>query len=161
MKLYLSKDKSDDSSRFIVYDERACQRYKVVGRHVRSGERMYILCDDLQLVTLRDTKIAGLRSYYVHMFDDSFHVIITKRRSGFSVSIHGVSWHIVGDVLKKSYSILDIDNTVVASICRHHTAVGEAYEVDIIDKTNELYCIAIAVCVESICTLESFAVQTI
>lgn len=160
VKLYLKRDNSSEFSRYIVLDELGVEKYSIVGRHLASGERMYILDGEKKLMKIKDTKLYMLRSFYISQKSDAMRILIAYKGNDISVTFHGICWHISGDVLGKAYDILDIDNSVVASVSKSYSSGTQLFEININNEEKELFCIAGAVCVNSIATVHKMAAQT-
>ena len=159
MKIYLKRDKSDENSRYIVFSENGDCRYKISGRHTRSSHHMYVTQGEQCVAKIRETNIALIRSCYVTSKDGNFHLTVTLSKRKFAVAYHGVTYHIRGDVLNKSYDILDIDNSVVACVCRRFSTSHDALEINLNNEKSEIVSIATAVCLDGICTTDVLALQ--
>lgn len=159
MKIYLKRDTSEENSRYIVYTESGDEKYKVVGKRKASFERTYVMLKDDCVAKIRDTHLGVIRTYYVTTKENNFHIVMTLSRDKVSIAYHGVSLHIRGDVLNKSYDILNIDNSVVACVCRRFSDKGDALEININDNNFEMACIASAICLDSVCTTDSLVLQ--
>lgn len=157
MKVYLKRDKSDENSRYIVYSESGEVMYKITGKHTQSSQRTYIMRDDVCVAKIRDTHMGPLRSCHVTMNGSSFHLVTTFAHDKYAVTYHGVSMHIRGDVLANSYDILAVDNTVIACVCRRYNHDSETLELNINDTNLQLLCIASAVCLDNVGTIDSLA----
>lgn len=160
MKIYLKRDTSDENSRYIVYSETGEEMYKIIGKRKTSIDRVYITNDDKCIAKIRDTHLGMIRSCYVTTQSDSFHIVMTTSRDKISITFHGISYHIRGDVLNKSYDILDVDNSVVGCVCRRFNSSADALELNFDDKKHELNIIASAVFLDTVCTVDSMALQT-
>lgn len=159
MKIYLKRDKSDIDSRYIVYSQSGEELYKIRGKHTRSSHRLYITSGEQCVAKIRDTNLSMIRSCYVTTKDSSFHITITHSKGKFAVAFHGVTLFIRGDIINKSYDILDIDNTVLSCVCRRFSASNDALEININDINFELVSIATAVCLDNVCTTDAIALQ--
>ncbi|MBQ4129499.1 MAG: hypothetical protein IJD68_06990 [Ruminococcus sp.] len=159
MKIYLTRDKSQENSRYIVYSETGQVLYKIVGKRKSSVERTYIMKDDACVAKIRDAHLGPIRTCYVTEADLSFHLVFTTVNNKTSITFHGLSFHLRGDLLFKSYDLLNIDNSVVACVCRRFNSSADALEININDKNFELACISTAVCLDSVCTMDSMALQ--
>lgn len=159
MRIYLKRDKSDEISRYIVFSESGEELYKISGKHSRSSHRLYINSGDKCIAKIRDTHLALLRTCYIATQSFGCHLTITSHKSKMMVAFHGVPLHVRGDVLNKSYDILDIDNTVLSCICRRFSTSHDALEININDDKYEILSIATAVCLDSLCTTDVMALQ--
>lgn len=109
---------------------------------------MYIMRGAQCIAKIRDAHLGVLRSCFVTLKGNSFHIVINSSPNKFTVVFHGVSFHIRGDVLNKSYDILDIDNSVVASVCRRLGSSHNALEININDDKFEILSIASVACLD-------------
>ncbi len=160
MKIFLKRDKSSDTSRYIVDNEIGNELYKVNGRYTRSSHHLYVMNGDNCVAKIRDTHLALLRTCYVSSPENSFHITVSNLKSNIKVNFHGTTYRIRGDVLNKSYDIMDIDNTVVACVCRRFSTSTETLEININNNNSQLACIATAVCLDSVNTDDAMALQT-
>lgn len=159
MKIYLKRDKSDENSRYIVFTHSGDELYKIVGKHTRSSHCMYITLGDKCIAKIKDTNLALLRTCHISSKDYNFRLTITTPKDKFLVAYHGVPIHLRGDILNKSYDILDIDNTVLSCVCRRFSTSHDALEININDDKYEILSIATAVCLDSLCTTDVMALQ--
>ncbi len=159
MKIYLTRDKSEENSRYLVYSDTGQVLYKIIGKSKSSVERTYIMRDDICVAKIRDARLGPIRTCYVSQADLSYHLVFTTVKNKTSISFHGLSFHIRGDIISKSYDILNIDNSVVACVCRRYNKTADALEININDKNFELACIAAAVCFNCACTTDLPALQ--
>lgn len=159
MKIYLKRDNSSLNSRYVVYDELGLPKYTIVGKHSASGERMYIMQDESVVAKMRDTRLGVLKNFTVTDSGSSARIIITNKGSNISINFRGVSWHIRGDVLAKSYDILNVDNSVIAAVSAFSTFGRDSLEININNDNKELFCIASVVCIDSIATAATPVMQ--
>lgn len=160
MKIYLKRDKSNEHCRYVVYDELFKELYTVLGKHSSSGERMYIQYSDNCIAKIRITSLALLRSCHVTTNDENFRIVITNTKDKIAINYHGVAYHIRGDVLLKSYDILDVDNTLIACVQKRFNTNSEVLEINVNNSKHELSCIASALCLNTICTNDALLLQT-
>lgn len=159
MKIIVKRDKSSENSRYIVFSDTGDELYKIVGKHAHSSHRLYIMRKEERVAKIRDAQLPLLRACYVSGEDCSFHLTIATPKDKMAVTYHGVPLHIRGDVLNKSYDILDIDNTVISCVCRRFSTCYDALEINISDNKYEIHSIATAVCLDSICTIDAMVLQ--
>lgn len=159
VKIYLKRDSSDFSSRYIIFDELCDEKYRILGKHIASGERMYILKGEEKVAKIRNIQFTVFRSYSITVKNETIRLIITKTGADYTVNFRGISWHIRGDIIAKSYDILDADNTIVATNCKRFSPCGDGYELNIFSDSRELFCIAIAVCIDSIAAVSQLTLQ--
>lgn len=151
MKYYLKRDKSDENSRYMVYSDAYEPVYEIKGKHHRGQSRCFIMQGDNCVCKIVDTSLALIRTCHITTKLVSTHLVIAQVKDKYTITYHGVSLHIRGDVLSSSYDILNVDNTVVACVSRRFSAHSDALELNIFDSKFELITIASAVCFDSIC----------
>ncbi|MBE6824067.1 MAG: hypothetical protein E7513_01845 [Ruminococcaceae bacterium] len=159
MKLYLKRDKTDENSRYIVFDENGDEKYRIVGKRSTSTERIYIMFGDTCVAKIKDTHLGPMRSCSVTTQDGSFHIVITCSKDKIAITYHRAQFHIRGDVLNKSYDILDVANSVVACISRRFKTSSETLELNIYMQKYEILCISSALCLNNICMNDTLALQ--
>lgn len=160
MKIYLKRDKSDEKSRYIVYAENGDELYRIIGETKGHTDRSYVLYKDNCVAKIRDSRLLVLRTCYVNSKEGSFHIVITSASEKMTISFHGIDFHIRGDILKKSYDIMNIENSVVCCVSRRYVTRADAIELNIFDKKHILSCIACAMFLDSVCTIDAMALQT-
>ena len=160
MKIYLSRDASLENSRYIVYSETGDQIFDVCGKHKSGFERLYIRQNGDIVAKISDTSISSLRSCYVNSKFGNFHFISTLTKDRMNVTFHKVPFHLRGNVILKSYDILDVDNTVIACVQKRFKTSSETLEINISNEKYLVHCIASAVCLNNFTTTDSLALQT-
>ncbi len=159
VKVFLIRDNSEHDSRYVVYSQSGEILYSVNGTHKSGSQKIGVFQGDACIAKIRDVAIANLRTNYVSLPQDKFHLVISQSRSKFSVIYHGVSFHIRGNVLEKSYDIMNIDNSVVACIQKRFDTSKETLEININNDKYLLHCITSAICLNCICTTDALALQ--
>ena len=66
----------------------------------------------------------------------------------------GVNWKICGNIAQKSFSVQDVDNTVIAVQKRVFSST-ESYELDVYSPSNELLSISVAGCINMLNTVDN------
>ena len=85
----------------------------------------------------------------------TFVIAITSK--GVYSNFYGNNWHINGEIASKNYSIVDVDNTVIAI----NKNQGNQCELTVYDSNNELYSIATSVCINMLNTVDKLAIQAV
>ena len=98
------------------------------------------------------TKISRLPLPLLHAYSitsgrKNIRFILNPAKNAQNCYYYGISCHIRGQVFTKSYDILDVDNTVIATHSRCFGNCAEGYELNIYNDENEQFCLASAVCV--------------
>ncbi len=160
MKIYIKRDKSNETARYIVYSESGEELYKVAGECKGHTERSYILCKGYCVAKIRDTRLFMLRTCYVNTDRDSFHIVLTSSNDKMKITFHGIDFHIRGDVFKTSYDLMNIDNSVVCCVSKRYIPHADALELNINDEKQVLNCIVCAIFLDSLCTVDAMTLQT-
>ncbi len=160
VKIYLTRDISEENSRYIVCRDTGDEILKISGKRKSGFERMYINQKDQCVAKIRDTGISVLRSCYVSSQCGNFHFVISTSKDKMSITYHGVPFHIRGNILEKSYDILDVDNSVIACVQKRFKTSTETLEINISNEKYLIHCIASAVCLNNSCTTDALSLQT-
>ncbi len=148
MKVFIRRDTSDEHARYLIDDEFENPLYNVTGRMTASGELMKIMSEGYTAAKIRDMRLPVVRAYSVSYASENIKLFFTVRAGEVRVRFSGISWRIRGDVLGGSYDILDADSTVICTVYKHFSK--NYSELTIFDTNRELFCIAAAICVESL-----------
>ena len=70
---------------------------------------------------------------------------------------NGNNWRILGDVISKNFSIVDVDNAQICNHIKHPLGC----ELEIADAQNELICLMTALCVNMKNTVDKREVQVV
>ncbi len=160
MKIYIKRDKSNETARYIIYSESGEELYKVVGECKGRTERAYVLCGENCVAKIRDIRLFMLRTCYVNTKQDSFHIVLTSSNDKMKITFHGIDFHIRGDVLYQSYDLMNIDNSVVCCVSKRFVAHADALEMNINEEKQILNCIVCAIFLDSLCTVDAMTLQT-
>ena len=147
MKVFIRRDTSDLHSRFLVFDEYGNKIYSVSGRNTASGELMKVIDAGFTAAKIRDMKFPVINAYSITVGTESVKLFFTYRAGRLRARYSGISWRIRGDILSGSFDILDADGTIICSVCERFS--DNCTELNIYEKGRELFCIASAVCVNS------------
>ena len=149
MKVFLKRDTSELYSRFEVYDERGVPKYAVRGKITPSGESIRIRDKNGAAVCkIRRLGFSSLSAYTVTAGGETVRLNIAQSGGIASVRFHGISFMVRGDVLTGNYDILDADNSVVCVVQKDF--VKCTLTLTVIPEERELFCIAAAVCIDSL-----------
>lgn len=149
MRYNLQRDTSGADARYRVYDGSGRERFSVSGRHNPSGESMRIRdAGGGTVCKIRRLGFSALSVYSVSVGCETIRLNITVGSGRASVRFRGISFFIRGDVLTGSYSILDADTAVVCTAGRDFVKGG--IRLEIFQKERELFCLAAAICIDSL-----------
>jgi uncharacterized protein YxjI len=151
MKLYLKKDTSHNKGQFVVLDECCMEKYYVLRTNGYNFNNLKIT--DLDFNPLCKINAIPLPMFYAYAISDSkdsIKLIFNMNNLRPVAYYHGISWRICGDIINKNYEIMDSDHKLLLT----HNAVwsrkSDGYEIEIIDKSRELFLLASVVCIDRI-----------
>ena len=149
LKVFLQRDTATADARYRIYDEHGEQRFTVSGRRNPSGELMKIFdADGACVCRIRGLGFSALSVYSITDGCESIRLNIAASNGRAAVRFRGISFFVRGDVLMGSYSILDADTAVVCEAGKDF-AKGSCRLV-IHQEDRELFCLAAAVCIDSL-----------
>lgn len=149
VKLYLQRDTSDIHSRYQVCDESGVLRYTIIGKRNPSGECVRINDTGGDTVCkIRGLGFSALSVFSISSSGESIRLNIAVANGRAAVRFRGISFFARGDVLLGSYSILDADTSVVCSAGKDF-AKG-CVQLEINQDEREIFCLAVAACIDSL-----------
>ena len=149
MKLYLQRDTSREQARYQVADEGGRLRYTVTGKRNPSGESIRIKNTLGETVCkIRSLGFSALSVYSVSSGCESMRLNIAVGTGRAAVRFRGISFFVRGDVLMGSYSILDADTAVVCSVGKDFARGCTQLELN--QEDREIFCLATAICIDSL-----------
>ena len=150
MRLYLQRDIHGDCSRFTVYDGLYREKYYVTAV---SGRKNRLVITDLsgnRAALISRMPLPLLQAYSISVGRRNIKLILNSGTSASASYYYGVSWHIRGSTLEKSFDIIDADNSIVASHSKCFNGRMNGYVLEILRDEQGLFCLASAVCVNLI-----------
>lgn len=158
MKLFIKRDISDLNSSFAVFDEFGNQKYNAIFKKSKTNFRISLLDNNKNTVLkIRKVPMVGANTFAIKSDKGHLTLVLVVSKKEIYCNFYGNNWHIVGDVLKKEYQIIDVDNTIISTQNR----LADAVTLNVYNPSNELYCIATALCVGFINTVDKLAVQAV
>ncbi len=149
MKIYIQRDRSELSARYRIFDELGRPRFTVTGKSSSLIRSMRIITPDNETVCrIRGLGFSALTVFSISSGNESMRLNISVGSGRVSVSLSGISFFLRGDALIGSYSVLDADNSVVCTVGKDFAKSSIGMELNQADR--ELFCIAIAVCIDSL-----------
>ena len=154
MKLFITRDVSPSDVCFLIRDELGRDKYTAVMKRrkrsmrgvVNNIVRLNILDENKTLVafTLKTDKTAAT-------------LVVLMTNNMVQCRFYGNNWRILGDVISKNFSIVDVDNAQICNHIKHPLGC----ELEIADAQNELICLMTALCVNMINTVDKREVQVV
>lgn len=163
MKLFVNRDISACDVCFEIYDELGREKYKANERRTKPAVQKKTAKLDITdknkavCARIRQLPIVGVSSFSLKAPKKSATLVIMKAHAGVSCRFYGNNWHIVGDIASKEFSIIDVDNAVIASQSKKNSG----FVLEITDSENELICLAASLCINMINTVDKPALQTV
>lgn len=150
MKRYFMKQThTGDKARFLIYYENGEIAYRVTGEQQISGERLQIEREGGDAAAFIKHKNAiFVNRYSIEIGDKNVKVWQSLATGIPVVQISKLGWHIRGDLISRSFDILNVDNSVEMIHSTRWGGWGSGYEMDIENEENELLCLAIGVCID-------------
>ena len=151
VRLFLKRDTSGVYSRFEVADDRGMPKYRVCGKRTASGESVRICgMDDKPVCRIRRLGFSALAAYTITAGGETVRLNIAVSGGAASVRFRGISFFIRGDVIGGNYDVLDADNSVVCAVYKDFAKRCLTLTIEL--EERELFCIAAAVCIDSLST---------
>lgn len=152
MKLYIKQSSAEGNELFTVYNHLGQLAYYVQSDENALYSKMIVL--DIAKNAVAKINRIGVRTFsrYDINIDDNECARIFQNLAAIppKFSIRGVNWHFRGDMVRRSFDVLDVDNMVVMTHGRCWGINGECFAVEITSSQNELLCLCIAVVIDSI-----------
>ena len=158
MKLHLKRDVSAGGAAFTVYDESGQLKYRVAEVSTKVTKKTNLLVLDSVGETaakIRRLPIVGTYTFVLRVKRAHLTFVFVPTKNGILSYFYGNNWHVNGNIAAKNFTIIDVDGSVILSHRKH----ADHCTLEIFDAENELYCVAAAVCVNLINTIEKPAVQ--
>ncbi len=161
MKLYLKRDIHSEQSRFVVFNELCKEKY-IVSSVGKSFEKLTITdLNGCVTAKIKRMPLPLLHAYSITCGKSNFKFILNPAKNAENCYFYGISWHITGRVFTKIFSILDVDNSLIATHNSCCKSCSDGYELNISAEEYELHCLAVAVCVNLATVAQNPALQTV
>lgn len=160
MKLLIKRDVSASNSEFTIYDELGSPKYYAEFVRQKTKTKPSILITDAEhnvKAKIRQLPIVGTNTFVFKVGKSHITFVVVPTSKGVYSYFYGNNWHIHGEIITGSFSIIDVDNSVISS----QQKCGAYRELSITDDSNELYCISASICTSLINTVDRLAVQTV
>lgn len=160
MKLLIKRDVSASNSEFTIYDELGNLKYYVEFIKQKTKSKASILVTDAEhsvKAKIRQLPLVGTNTFVFKVGKSHITFVVVPTSKGIYSYFYGNNWHIHGEIITGKFSIIDVDNSVIAS----QQKCGGYCELNITDEANELYCLSASVCTSLINTVDRLTVQTV
>lgn len=143
MKLFLKRDVSDISSRYVVLDECGNEKYIITGTNRPSGQKLIL--SDTDGRTLSDIFLYDIMAtYFVIKCDRHIYGLVPYLNTTLAFMIYGSTLRFIGDISQGRFSLIDVDKSVVMT----QKKCWGGFELNITDETKEIFALSVAICAD-------------
>lgn len=158
MKLFIKRNTSPDKSCFTVFDEYGNEKYNVSFTGSKAVSKLIVLDNsDNFVLKIRKIPIVGAHTFAFKAGKHHITFVMIISSKGIRGYYYGNNWHINGEIATGNFSIIDVDNSVIALQSKH----TDYLELDITDDSDELYCVATSICTNLINTVDKLVIQAV
>lgn len=148
MKLYIKSAYVQQKPGLIVYNDVGEKKYTVLIEHSVLGMKLDLRSADGKRVSkIRQHGFSFNKTYNITADNKKLKLILRVDEDNISAFIKGYPIIIVGDILKKDFSLLSENKSV---IMLHKYNLKHYYELDILQENFELLAICVSLCVETL-----------
>lgn len=153
MKLFIKNEDVRNKPGFKIYDCNGKDIYSVSIDHSVLGIKIDVFnFSSKRISKIRERGFYFNKTYKILTVDQKIKLILQIKGNGIFASIMGCPFTIQGDLLKKEFSILDENKTVIMDHkCKNNVSVY--YELDIKSEDDEILCVCIALCIDTLLTI--------
>ena len=152
MKLFITRDVSPSDVCFLIRDELGRDKYTAVMKRRKRSMRGVV--NNIVRLNILD---AGVNSFTLKTDKTAATLVVLMTNNMVQCRFYGNNWRILGDVISKNFSIVDVDNAQICNHIKHPLGC----ELEIADAQNELICLMTALCVNMINTVDKREVQVV
>lgn len=151
MKLYLLQEIFTFGERFTVYDENETERYYVEGEVFSFGKKLHIYNAHEEEIALLRQELFSFPPTYAVKRGDLEVAAIVKEPSFFhqAYTVEGPGWQVEGDFSNHEYTIQK-DERLIATVSREWFSLGDSYEIDVKQDSDEVIALATALVIDAI-----------
>ena len=150
MKFYMKQSTGTDAL-FIILDALGQTVYHVTGDSLAIGSKLYLI-DNLQREAARifSVGVPTLSKYSISIEEKERARVTQNLNSTHSpIKIKGVDWSFRGDLLTRSYDLVNAESAVIMTHGRCWNQNGDCYAVEIAREPDALLCLCIAVILDN------------
>lgn len=147
MKLFLKRDVSDISSRYVVLDDCGNQKYIVTGSN--NPSRQKLILSDNEGEKMSEISLYNLvATYFMIRYDKHIYALVPCVRENFAFLIYGSTLRFLGNIAQGSFSLVDVDKSVVMTQKKCWGKYGTGFELNILDEQQEIFALSVAICAD-------------
>lgn len=159
MKLLISRDTSNVSAAFQVYDECEYLLFDISGKYSSAVRKLKALTKDGKCVMKISAtpELAGKLAFNVLTADSAFVVTIRLKAEVLSLKVHGAKLFFRGNLLERCFEITDVSSKVLA-IHKPEPGKRGRYTLEIFDEAQLVSLLGVAICADLLSFSDSAAV---
>lgn len=145
MKLFLKRDTSNETSRFLVFDDMGKEKYIIVGKSKNSKQTMFLSDkseNKLSTITLFEFSM----KYFSIKCDKRLYILMPYIKDKFAFIIYGSTFRFMGDMISGRFSVIDVDKSIIMTQKRCWNKNGEVFEINISCEEQEIFILSMAIC---------------
>lgn len=158
MKLFIRRSTDASGCLFVLYDESGNEKYKVFRKAFKlmpiASYRIADVTGDTA-AKIRRLPFVGAKTFALKANRSRVNLVLLPTQQGVFATFYGNNWHVNGNIAAKNFSVIDVDKTEVFRHIRH----SRYGELEIFDEENELLCVAAAICINLLNTVEKHALK--
>ncbi len=148
MKLYIKSAQLQPRSGFVIYNSTGEEKYFVPVEHSVLGMKLDVNnALGKRVSKIRQHGFSFNKTYNISAGDRKFKLILKVQEDNVSAFIKGYAIAIVGDILKKEFSLINENKAVIMT---HKDNFKNYYELDILQDELELLSICVSLCIETL-----------
>ncbi len=136
---------------FAVSDTQGRSVYSVIGDSLSIGSKICVIDHNQQEVArIYSVGVPTVSKYSIFIDNkERARVIQNLTAARHPVKLKGISWRFRGDLLSRSYDIINVDSTVIMTHGCCWNLGKDCFAVDVTNQCDTLLCICIAVILDS------------
>lgn len=161
MKVFLKRETTPGNVIFTVKDCMGDDKYTVTAKEGTPMSKAYIKDKaGANRLVIRRINLPMYTLYSISSGGERIS-LVTSHSNLQECVFYGISWRISGDVRKRSYDIVDADNSVVAAVTKAGVGKCDSIALNIFCEQRELFSIGVAICLCMEKTVDCEVFQTI
>ena len=148
MKLYIKNAYVQQKPGFIVCNDLGEKKYSVFIEHSVLGMKLDLFnSNDKRISKIRQHGLSFNKTYNITAEEKKIKLILKVCENNISAFIKGYPAVIIGDILKKEFSVQDEDKSIIMA---HKYNFKNYYELDIMREDFELFSVCVSLCIDTL-----------
>jgi uncharacterized protein YxjI len=150
MQFYIHQN-SGTETLFTISDSLGQPVYEVTGDSLSIGSKFYLIDNNKhEAARIFSVGLSTISKFSIFIDDKERARVIQNLTAPLKpIKIKGISWSFRGDLLTRSYDIINVDTTVVMTHGCCWNACGDCFAVDVTNESDVLLCLCIAVILDN------------